>query len=52
LDAEGSVLVDTSAVKPEMMIREFKGESKKKSQGGIIPWLTFRGQKFFRAQDL
>lgn len=51
LDAEGSVLVDTSAVKPSTMIHEYKGESKKKGQS-LIPWLTFEGQKFFRGKDL
>jgi hypothetical protein len=53
LDAEGRVLVDTSAVAPEYMIHEFKGDKKKTagsgSGSGLIPWLTFRGQKFFRA---
>lgn len=53
LDAEGVLLVDTSAVKPELLIREFKGESKKAAAAtGVIPWLTFRGQKFFKGQDL
>ena len=51
LDAEGRVLVDTSAVEPELMIHEFKGDSKRKETqqgGGLVPWLTFKGQKFFK----
>ncbi|KAK5204888.1 hypothetical protein LTR41_009424 [Exophiala xenobiotica] len=52
LDAEGAVLVDTSAVKPEVMIHEYKGEGNQKEKSGPIPWLTFRGQKFFKSKDL
>ena len=51
LDAEGSTLVNTSAVKPEMMIREFKADSKKEAKG-LVHWLTFKGQKFFKSGDL
>lgn len=51
LDAEGSMLVNTSAVQPEIMIRQFKGEGKK-GRKGLVPWLTFKGQKFFKAGDL
>jgi len=55
LDAEGTVLVDTSAVKPEIMIHEYTGKSKKiaKQKGsGLVPWLMFEGQKFFRDGEL
>ncbi|KIW17244.1 hypothetical protein PV08_04435 [Exophiala spinifera] len=53
LDAEGTVLVDTSKVKPEALIREYKGQGKKtQEKSGLIPWLTFKGQKFFRSKDL
>lgn len=51
LDAEGSVLVDTSAVKPGAMIHQFQGDSETK-QGGLIPWLTINGEKFFRGHDV
>lgn len=59
LDAEGEVLVDTSVVKPDILIHEFKGKSptgKKKLQKqegeGVVPWLFFKGQKFFSRADL
>lgn len=51
VDAEGSVLVDTSTVRPSLMIHEFKGESKK-SRGGFIPWLVVNGEKFFKGKDM
>jgi hypothetical protein len=58
LDAEGEVLVATSVVKPGVLIQEFKEKSKAvgkqiyKQKGGILPWLFFEGQKFFRSGDL
>ena len=59
LDDTGEVLVNTSIVKVEILIQEFKGKSeagKKKIQkqkgDGIVPWLFFEGQKFFRSEDL
>jgi hypothetical protein len=51
LDVEGTVLVDTSAVKPEVMIHKYEGKGKK-AQSGLVPWLTFKGQKFFKSKDL
>lgn len=55
LDNEGAVLVGTAVVTPENMVHEFKAKSKtisKESKGGLVPWLTFAGQKFFRTHDL
>lgn len=59
LDVEGQVLVDTSVVKPEIFIQQYKGkgaeESKKFSkqkEKGIIPWLFFEGPRFFHSKDL
>lgn len=53
LDAEGTVLVDTSAVAPEALNHEYKGQSiSLEEKSGLIPWLTFRGQKFFKNKDL
>lgn len=51
LDADGSVLIETSAVQPSIAIHEFKKDSKTKD-GGLIAWLTFEGQKIFRGIDL
>lgn len=46
LDVGGSVLVDTSAVKPAAMI--LPAESKNKPKGGkLIPWLSGYSQRFF-----
>jgi hypothetical protein len=55
VDAEGTVLGDTSTVKLELMVQQYKGESKrivKQDKSGLIPWFTFDRQKFFRSQDL
>jgi hypothetical protein len=51
----GQVLVDTSIVKPEVLVHEFKGKEKKiakQSVNGMVPWLFFEGQKFFKGKDL
>ncbi len=55
LDAEGTVLINTSAVKPEIMVHQYTGKSKKNAKHdkqGLVPWLMFEGQKFFRNEDL
>lgn len=57
LDAKGEVLVDTSVVKPEVLVRKFEGKKQeqkipKQKGDGIIPWLFFEGQKFFGPDDL
>jgi Arylsulfotransferase (ASST) len=55
IDAEGTVLVDTSATKLELMVQEYKGESRKiekHHKSERIPWFTFGRQKFFRAAEL
>lgn len=59
LDAEGTVLVDTSVVKPEVMIHQFNSGSKEEESieqnnehGGLWTWLTYEGQKFFKSKDL
>lgn len=57
LDAEGTVLVDTSAVRPEILIQEYKGKVKKPKKeeeqgGGLVEWLMFKGQKIFSSEEL
>jgi len=56
LNAVGEILRVTSAVGPEILIHEFKGHGKKKKEkpeyGGLLPWLMFEGQKFFKDGDL
>lgn len=61
LDARGEVLVQSSVVKPDILIQEFKGSSAKGSSGGKkmtkgcegwMEWLTFKGQKIIRPGDL
>ncbi|KAH0829768.1 hypothetical protein AYO21_06749 [Fonsecaea monophora] len=54
VDAQGEVLVDTSAVKPSVKIHEFRGEghSEGRAQGGLVPWLTVQGEKFFKGKDM
>jgi hypothetical protein len=57
LDAGGEVLRVTSAVGPEVLIYEFKGDGKKTKKGkpeykGLVPWLMLEGQKFFKDGDL
>lgn len=54
-DAEGKILVNTSVVKPEILVQQFTGKKNTvttQSKAGLIPWLCFEGQKFFRSQDL
>lgn len=51
VDTDGTVLVDTSAVKLDLMVQQFKGESRrigKQAKSRPIPWFTFDRQKFFR----
>ncbi len=52
LDAEGIVLVTTSGVKPEVAVRQYQGKSKQESEerSGLVAWLTFQGQKFFKSE--
>lgn len=55
VDAEGTVLVDTSTVKMEVMVPQYKGKGKKivkQNKPGYLSWLTFEGQKFFSSEDL
>ncbi|OAL34144.1 hypothetical protein AYO20_06599 [Fonsecaea nubica] len=55
VDAQGEVLVDTSAVKPSVKIHEFRGDgghSKGRGKGGLVPWLTVQGEKFFKGKDM
>jgi hypothetical protein len=53
LDAEGSVLVSTDGVKPELEVKQYAGKkTQQKAKGGLVEWLTFKGQKFFRTQEL
>jgi hypothetical protein len=55
LDAQRIVLVDTSAVKPEVLIHEYKGRHKKpeKQKGsGLVSWLLFEGQRLFGNGEL
>lgn len=47
-DAEGELLVKTSTIEPEALIHEFRGPKKGK-KNGLVPWLTFKGQKFFKS---
>ena len=53
LDVDGSVLVDTAAVKPAAMIypAESASSSSREKSDGLVPWLTNQGQKFFRIHD-
>lgn len=54
IDLEGNILVDTLPVKPEAVIHEYKGKLKHEKTGksGLLPWIMFKGTKFFRTQDL
>ena len=56
LDVEGAVLVTTSGMKPGIAVEQYKGKSWEKTKGeartGVVAWLMFEGQKFFRSQDL
>jgi hypothetical protein len=56
LDAMREVLRVTSAVGPELLIHEFKGDGRKKKgkpeYKGLVPWLMFEGQKFFKNGEL
>lgn len=49
-DAEGALLVKTSAIEPKAVVHEFKGQKKGAKTGGLVPWLTFNGQKFFKSE--
>lgn len=51
LDVEGKVLVSTEGVKPEVEVKQYVVK-KKESKGGLVEWLTFKGQKFFKSQEL
>ena len=59
VDGGSSILVDSSVVKPELMIHRFEGNdggdesigTGTHGSGGIVPWVTFRGQKIFQYQN-
>ncbi|TVY17990.1 hypothetical protein LARI1_G005477, partial [Lachnellula arida] len=49
LDAEGTVLIDTAAVKPDVLIHQYKGKkASKQSDPSVAAWFMFKGQKFFK----
>ena len=59
IGANGEVLVDTSIVKPEVLIQQYKGKDKDggrktemQKSWGIVDWLLFEGQKIYRSEDL
>ncbi|KAH8601831.1 ASST-domain-containing protein [Bisporella sp. PMI_857] len=55
LDARGVSLVSTSAVELEALIHEHKATERKipkQEKAGLIPWLTFKGQKIFGIGEL
>lgn len=55
LDAEGTVLVDTLAVEPEVLVHEYKGKPNlimKQKEDGLLGWLRFKGQKIFKDGEL
>lgn len=54
LDAEGTVLISTEGARPEVEIKQFvdKKKKNKEGKGGLVEWLTFKGQKFFKSQEL
>jgi hypothetical protein len=54
-DAKGKLLINTSVVKPDILIQQFHGKKNtvaEKSKTGLVPWLFFEGQKLFRFADL
>lgn len=52
LNAEGSVLVSTADVEPEAEVKQYTGKKQAEKKGGLVEWLTFKGQKFFKTQEL
>ncbi|KKY18162.1 putative secreted protein [Phaeomoniella chlamydospora] len=53
VDAKGEVLVDSSAVQPELMVHRFHKDETQGQKGdtGLLAWLTYRGQKFFKSKN-
>ena len=52
IDANGAVLVSTVGVKEEAEIRQYSSKKQGTSRSSLLEWLTFRGQKFFKSQEL